>query len=337
MQAGGGDGSGASGVEGETRDMPFSKARPRVPLGARARALVPVPTYVSALHGLRVRSVSCGGRHTACVLQTGEWLSWGENACGQLGLGRHCSGVDRPRLVADRCPENSGFVQVACGWAHTMARSASGAVFACGLNAKGQLGTGDTRSRHVPARLAVSASLLDEVGEGRSAVGAARVPGSGEGDGAPVRGKMASLWRRGLQFESQGPSIVAAIAAAAARRAIDGAGGVSLDEQRAVKDAELALERQPAACLAFFADAGPGCGRMELLDREDEGAMSRGGAGDGSERVPLRAVHVSAGAHHSAIAGADGRMWTWGSAAGGRLGRSFHLEPAASTTLRLDS
>jgi len=231
---------GSSGVDGDTRDLPYSKAGPRVPLGARARAVVPVPTYLSALHGLRVLGVSCGGRHTACVLATGEWLSWGENTCGQLGLGNRSTGSDRPRLVADRCPEGSPFLQVSSGWAHTVARSASGAVFSCGLNAKGQLGTGDCMSRHLPVRLAVQESALDEVGGGGTAAGATRVPGGGEvglppgsrADGSVVgmgavtgsgldaapRGRMALLWRRGLAFRRAEPSVVAAIAGAARLR-----------------------------------------------------------------------------------------------------------------------
>jgi len=108
------------------------------------------------------------------------------------------------------------------------------------------------------------------------------------------------------------------------------------------------VERQPAASLAYFADAGPGCGPMELLDKERNARSREIGGGNRAEDeswseslkidvwVPLRAVHVAAGAHHSAIAGADGRMWTWGSLEGGRLGRGYHLEPSASATLRLN-
>lgn len=50
--------------------------------------------------------------------------------------------------------DGAPFVDVACGFAHTLALTETGHVYAWGLNAKGQLGTSDTRARGAPTVIA---------------------------------------------------------------------------------------------------------------------------------------------------------------------------------------
>ena len=68
-------------------------------------------------------------------------------------------------IVCLQARDGSPFVDVACGWAHSVALSRSGAVFAWGLNCKGQLGVGDTKARAYPTQIVARGSTLDHKAE----------------------------------------------------------------------------------------------------------------------------------------------------------------------------
>ena len=61
--------------------------------------VVSLPTYVSGLFGHRCATVACGGAHTLVVSDMGKTFSWGQNACGQLGLGHKTALVATPTQV----------------------------------------------------------------------------------------------------------------------------------------------------------------------------------------------------------------------------------------------
>ena len=61
--------------------------------------VVSLPTYVSGLFGHRCATVACGGAHTLVVSDMGKIFSWGQNACGQLGLGHKTALVATPTQV----------------------------------------------------------------------------------------------------------------------------------------------------------------------------------------------------------------------------------------------
>ncbi|XP_060234758.1 secretion-regulating guanine nucleotide exchange factor isoform X2 [Meriones unguiculatus] len=84
-----------------------------------------------------IRSVTGGGGHSAAVTDGGGLFVCGLNKDGQLGLGHTeevlCFTICKP-LVA--CPIR----QVACGWDFTIMLTEKGQVLSCGSNAFGQLG-----------------------------------------------------------------------------------------------------------------------------------------------------------------------------------------------------
>uniref|UniRef100_A0A3B5MMW1 Secretion regulating guanine nucleotide exchange factor n=1 Tax=Xiphophorus couchianus TaxID=32473 RepID=A0A3B5MMW1_9TELE len=90
----------------------------------------------SALQGRTVRVVDGGGGHSVVL----EVFVCGQNDRGQLGLG-HSTNV----LTLQLCPVlNHRVANVACGWDFTLLLTDSGQLFACGSNAFGQLGVGQT-------------------------------------------------------------------------------------------------------------------------------------------------------------------------------------------------
>eukprot|EP00904_Undaria_pinnatifida_P006408 jgi/Undpi1/2898/HiC_scaffold_14.g06275.m1 len=101
-----------------------------------------VPTSLACFEGVGVMSVACGMYHTAVSVVGGGMYTFGKNDHGQLGLegglSRH-SPVRHPTCTAVT-------KQLACGYFHTVALSASGEVFAFGRNDYGQLGNGHRES-----------------------------------------------------------------------------------------------------------------------------------------------------------------------------------------------
>ncbi|NXA36467.1 HERC5 ligase, partial [Eudromia elegans] len=79
----------------------------------------------------------------------GELFAWGQNAHGQLGVGRQLCSARDPQLVEGL--RGVALAQLAAGAAHSLAVSVSGAVYSWGKNASGQLGLGHTEDRDCPS------------------------------------------------------------------------------------------------------------------------------------------------------------------------------------------
>ncbi|XP_062859486.1 secretion-regulating guanine nucleotide exchange factor isoform X2 [Trichomycterus rosablanca] len=84
-----------------------------------------------------VRAITGGGGHSAIITDSGELLVCGQNHKGQLGLG-HVLEV----LTFQLChlPGKRSVQQVSCGWDFTIILTDNGHVLACGSNSFGQLG-----------------------------------------------------------------------------------------------------------------------------------------------------------------------------------------------------
>ncbi|XP_013869066.1 secretion-regulating guanine nucleotide exchange factor isoform X1 [Austrofundulus limnaeus] len=101
---------------------------------------VPRLSDSSALQGRAVRSVSGGGGHSVVITESGEVFVCGQNDRGQLGLG-HNINISTLQL----CPGlNQRVTHVTCGWDFTLLLTDYYQVLACGSNAFGQLGVGET-------------------------------------------------------------------------------------------------------------------------------------------------------------------------------------------------
>lgn len=106
-----------------------------------------VPRFAHALTTLRITEVSCGHGHVLARTEAQQCVTWGENTCGQLGIGRKCKPTFKPQIL-DMIP--SQVLCVSAGWAHSVAVGTDGRVYAWGLNSHGQLGVGDSKARLAP-------------------------------------------------------------------------------------------------------------------------------------------------------------------------------------------
>uniref|UniRef100_A0AAY4D397 BTB domain-containing protein n=1 Tax=Denticeps clupeoides TaxID=299321 RepID=A0AAY4D397_9TELE len=146
------------------------------------------PALVSTnLLNKRVTEVACGSHHTIALTTDGEnrligksgsgtvpvttglfpavcppqVYAWGYNNSGQVGSGSTAN-QPTPRRVSS-CLQNKVVVNVACGYAHTLALTDEGFIYAWGANSYGQLGTGNKCNQTVPTLINMDKERMVEV------------------------------------------------------------------------------------------------------------------------------------------------------------------------------
>uniref|UniRef100_A0A3Q2QQI3 RCC1 and BTB domain containing protein 2 n=1 Tax=Fundulus heteroclitus TaxID=8078 RepID=A0A3Q2QQI3_FUNHE len=136
------------------------------------------PALVSTnLISKRVTEVACGSHHTIALTSDGEVYAWGYNNSGQVGSGSTAN-QPTPRRVSS-CLQNKVVYniacgqlcsmavldngEVACGYAHTLALTDEGFVYAWGANSYGQLGTGNKSNQALPILINTDKERMVEV------------------------------------------------------------------------------------------------------------------------------------------------------------------------------
>ena len=163
----------------ETTETKTETAETAPPARARTYAVRVGETEVRALpelDGVRVVCLAAapGGEGCFAVADDGTVFVWGANASGLLGLG-HRRGVARPTALRGVLPRVR---RVACSAASAFFLAAGGDVYACGANARGCLGTGDTRPRLTPALVAtLEGEPCVDIAAGRAATYAVTADG----------------------------------------------------------------------------------------------------------------------------------------------------------------
>ena len=110
--------------------------------------MLPTPTLLPSMAGIRISCVSAGYGFVAAVSVAGRVYTWGDGDQGQLG-----HGDTENNLVPKQVHALTGhqILSVATGFSHCMAVTTRGAVFSWGWDADGQCGHGrssvDGRSR----------------------------------------------------------------------------------------------------------------------------------------------------------------------------------------------
>lgn len=105
--------------------------------------------FVQKLKDVTVVQVAAGNEHTALLCSNGDVYTCGYNDSGQCGVGG-TGRVQSLRLVQAFQNKNIVKVYSANGCEHLIAVTATGSVYTCGYNSRGQLGHGTTVHSSVP-------------------------------------------------------------------------------------------------------------------------------------------------------------------------------------------
>ncbi|MDT4939034.1 MAG: hypothetical protein QOG80_2705, partial [Pseudonocardiales bacterium] len=105
------------------------------------------PTLVSLPAGVTVTAVSVGFYTSYLLTSSGAVYAWGLNNLGQLGTGNFTN-LSTPTKV--NLPAGVVAASVSAGFAHALALTSSGAVYAWGWNVTGQLGNQTTANSSTP-------------------------------------------------------------------------------------------------------------------------------------------------------------------------------------------
>jgi len=106
-----------------------------------------------AVQGLSgVTALTAGLYHSLALRRDGSVVAWGLNNFGQLGDGTNTT-RNVPGPVALALAPGDTAVAIAAGAGHSLALTASGAVYAWGTNGDGQLGDGTVNPRPVPVQV----------------------------------------------------------------------------------------------------------------------------------------------------------------------------------------
>ncbi|MDB6155312.1 MAG: Repeat family protein, partial [Chthoniobacteraceae bacterium] len=95
-------------------------------------------------------AVAAGDTHNLALDASGRVWTWGDNTYGQLGNGSVGGLSNLPVLI----PGLANVVAIASGAKHSLALTMDGSVYAWGVNADGQLGTGSINTESKPALVA---------------------------------------------------------------------------------------------------------------------------------------------------------------------------------------
>jgi alpha-tubulin suppressor-like RCC1 family protein len=122
--------------------------------GTTTNSSIPVASAMPA--GTTSTAVAAGRSHTLAVTSTGAVYAWGNGGHGQLGNGSTAN-VTTP--VKSSLPAGVTATTAAAGWDQSLAVTSTGALYAWGYNAFGELGIGTTKNSTVPVLVHLPAGV----------------------------------------------------------------------------------------------------------------------------------------------------------------------------------
>lgn len=281
-------------------------------LGRKDTEMAPLPLELGGLlsdlrrQGIKMKAVSCGFDHSACITEDGRVLVWGSGDRGQLGLGSSATQFEAAQVggaLADKYA-----TLVSCGRCHTAVVSSDGELFTFGQGDDGQLGNGANKDSYLPLQLqgALAGQRVTHVSAG------AELTACVIGDTGALytwgSGLFGQLGVGGTESTNRPTKVAGLLANKRICRVACGMFHV------------LALDEE--GCLYSWGDAS--CGQLGHGDNIDQLEPRRVLLpGSGLDATPITGTTVcsmSAAAEHSACVTTDGRLFTWGGGAGGKLG-----------------
>ncbi|XP_046765104.1 RCC1 and BTB domain-containing protein 1 isoform X3 [Gallus gallus] len=144
--------------------------------GATNQGVTPVQVCTNLLLK-KVIEVACGSHHSMALSFDGDVYGWGYNGNGQLGLGNNGNQLTPCRVAA---LHGVCILQIACGYAHTLALTDEGLLYAWGANTYGQLGTGNKSNQLSPLQIMMEKERVVEIAACHSAHTSAAKTQSGQ-------------------------------------------------------------------------------------------------------------------------------------------------------------
>ena len=255
-----------------------------------------------------IRQVVCGAQFSQILSDDGAVYGWGQGDSGQLGNG-NLIGSDKPSMVLKTWGE-ARIVSLAAGYAHSLACTDTGQVYAWGDGRFGQLGLGDARIVPRPERIhGLENDQIVSMGCGKSHSACVTANGRLYSMGANDYGQLGA----GDKTSRRLPCVVIDMQ------------GLNVVQVSCGKEHTLmrSLEGQ------LFAWGRGDEGQLGLHDLEGRNYPHFVDVGG------LPVAMCAAGAVHSCACSLDGHVYTWGSNQMGQLG---HLgnEVHISVPRRLD-
>ncbi|XP_074769393.1 RCC1 and BTB domain-containing protein 1 isoform X2 [Athene noctua] len=144
--------------------------------GTTNQGITPVQVCTNLLIK-KVVEVACGSHHSMALSFDGDVYGWGYNGNGQLGLGNNGNQLTPCRVAA---LHGVCILQIACGYAHTLALTDEGLLYAWGANTYGQLGTGNKSNQLSPVQIMMEKERVVEIAACHSAHTSAAKTQSGQ-------------------------------------------------------------------------------------------------------------------------------------------------------------
>ncbi|KAK8941809.1 Ultraviolet-B receptor UVR8 [Platanthera guangdongensis] len=113
-------------------------------LGTSAKTHILVPSLILGLPD-KIVMVSAGYHHSAAVTEDGSLFTWGNNSCGQLGLGKRAQSIVSTPTKVDSL-DGIYIKMIALGSEHSIAVTNEGSVMSWGSGGAGRLGHGHQSS-----------------------------------------------------------------------------------------------------------------------------------------------------------------------------------------------
>jgi alpha-tubulin suppressor-like RCC1 family protein len=262
----------------------------------------PAPVAITGLTGKFI-AISAGYGYSLAVDSTGAVWAWGNNDSGQLGTGT-TTATATPTMIAGM----TGITAVSAGYYHSMALTSTGAIVTWGDNTYGELGNNTTTASLTPIQLSIPGSPVFTAISASAAGHSLAMTSTG------------SIYAWGYDQ--------------------DGECGDGQSTNNLLMPTKIVIAGNPV----FTAISAGASGFSMALDNTgavwtwgDNSASELGVAGNVNTSVPAkvagvaRAVSISAGYYHSAVATDDGCVWSWGYDASGQLGDQLTAENAVPT------
>lgn len=104
--------------------------------------------------------IACGQTSSMALSDAGELFAWGYNGNGQLGVGNNANQLTPCKVIG---LVGTITTQIVCGYAHSLALSDAGCLYAWGANSYGQLGTGNKAHLVTPTKIGLDKGRFVEV------------------------------------------------------------------------------------------------------------------------------------------------------------------------------